>query len=72
MQHVAKAEQLLTIREAALRWRVKDRTVRRWLRLRKVTFVKIGSLVRIPEGEIDRVIYQGTRPRLKEGSWWPK
>ena len=66
MQHVAKADQLLTIPEASLRWRVKERTVRRWLRLRKVTFVKVGSLVRIPEGEIDRVIHEGTRPRLKK------
>jgi len=64
MQNEAKAEQLLTIPEAALRWRVKERTVRRWLRLRKVTFVKIGSLVRIPEREIDRVICEGTRSSL--------
>jgi excisionase family DNA binding protein len=35
---------------------------RRWLLERRITFTKIGRLVRIPATEIDRLIAEGMRP----------
>jgi len=57
---------LFLIGEAAEMWRMKPRTVRRWIFLRKVTYCKIGGRVRIPESEILRVVSEGTVPRLAE------
>jgi excisionase family DNA binding protein len=56
--------QLQTIDEVAKRLRLKAPTVRRWVFLRKLDYVKVGGLVRIPESEIERVIQEGTVHRL--------
>lgn len=58
---------LFLIAEAAELWRLKPRTVRRWVFLRKVTYCKVGGRVRIPESEIVRVVEEGTVHRLAEG-----
>jgi len=55
---------LRTIDEAAQRLRLKPKTVRRWVFLRKVSYVKVGASVRIPEAEIRRIIEEGTVLRL--------
>jgi excisionase family DNA binding protein len=55
---------LRTIDEAAQRLRLKPRTVRRWIFLRKLSYVKVGASVRIPEAEIRRIIKEGTVLRL--------
>lgn len=60
------AYQLRTIDEAAQRLRLKPRTVRRWVFLRKLDYVKVGGSVRIPESEIERVIEEGTVHRLPQ------
>jgi len=57
-------DQLQTIDEVAKRLRLKTPTVRRWVFLRKLDYVKVGGLVRIPESEIERVIQEGTVHRL--------
>jgi excisionase family DNA binding protein len=57
-------DQILTINEVAGRLRLKPRTVRRWVFLRKIEYVKVGGTVRIPESEIKRIIDQGTVQRL--------
>jgi len=57
---------LFTIDEAAQQWRLKPRTVRRWIFLRKVDYVKVGGRVRISEAEILRVIEEGTVRRFRE------
>ena len=62
------ADQLRTIDEAAQRLRLKPRTVRRWVFLRKLDYVKVGGSVRISESEIERVIAEGTVPRLSQDS----
>jgi excisionase family DNA binding protein len=36
--------------------------VRRWVFERRITFTKIGRLVRIPVSETDRLIAEGMRP----------
>lgn len=60
---------LLTIPESARRLGVKDRTVRRWVSIRKITYVKVGAAVRISESEINRFIREGTVHRNYSPSW---
>jgi len=57
-------DRLQTIDEAAERLRLKPRTVRRWVFLRKVNYIKVGASVRIPESEIQRIIDEGTVQRI--------
>lgn len=57
-------EQLLTIQEAAQRLNLRPKTLRRWIALRKIEFIKAGErAVRISSAEIDRVIDTGRVPR---------
>jgi excisionase family DNA binding protein len=58
-------QKLLTIAEAADRLRVRARTVRRWVSLRKIEYVKAGKSVRIAEEEIGRIVREGTVRREK-------
>ena len=58
-------EALRTVNHAAGRFDVKDRTVRAWMAARRITFVRLGRAVRIPESEIERLISEGTVPRRK-------
>lgn len=60
-------EPLFTIPEAAEAWRLKPRTVQKWVFLRRVTYCRVGGRVRIPESEILRVVAEGTVHRLAEG-----
>jgi excisionase family DNA binding protein len=57
-----ESTQLLTVSEFADRIRIKPSCVRRWILERKLTIVRVGRLVRIPVGEVDRIIAAGTRP----------
>lgn len=59
------ANQLRTVEEAARRLGLKPRTVRRWVFLRKIDYVKVGGAVRIAESELERVIEQGTVQRIR-------
>lgn len=52
---------LLTIQETATALRVKPSCIRRWIRESKITFVRVGRLVRIPSAEVERIISAGTR-----------
>ena len=63
--------QLLEIPKAAERLGLKARTIRRWVFLRKITYVKVGGAVRIPESEVARVIKEGTVLRLARRDWLP-
>jgi excisionase family DNA binding protein len=53
---------LLSISQFSEALGVKAATTRRWLLLRKISFVKVGRLVRIPESELDRIMSEGFRP----------
>jgi excisionase family DNA binding protein len=55
--------QLLNVHEVATRLGLKDKTIRQWIALRKIEFVKAGAAVRVRQSEIDRIIRSGTRPR---------
>jgi len=55
---------LLTPMQAANRLNVRVRTIRRWLSLRRIEYVKAGASVRIPEREIKRIVEEGTVRRI--------
>jgi excisionase family DNA binding protein len=61
-------ERLLSVPEFSDLLRVTPACTRRWLLERKISHVKIGRLVRITEGEVDRLMAQGSRPaRMASG-----
>lgn len=61
-----RTETLLAVPEAARRLAITEKTIRKWIMLRKITFVKLGVEVRIPQSEIDRVIEEGKRHRFTD------
>jgi excisionase family DNA binding protein len=60
-------DRLLTVREAAARWGTSVHFPRRLIRERRITFVRIGRHVRIPESEVDALIERGTVEPLRRG-----
>ncbi len=52
---------MLTVREFAEKLRVKEETVRRWLRAGKIRGVHLGDRAgwRIPASEVDRILRAG-------------
>jgi excisionase family DNA binding protein len=55
---------LLRVGEFAASLRITPACVRRWIREKKVTVVKLGRLVRIPSTEVGRIVTAGTRPAV--------
>lgn len=55
-------EKLLSVPEFAEALGVTVACCRRWLLESRITFTKIGRLVRIPASEVDRMISEGLRP----------
>ena len=53
---------LLTVKEFAQELGLTVSCVRRWTAERRITTVKISRLIRIPAGEVSRLIDLGTRP----------
>jgi excisionase family DNA binding protein len=51
---------LLTVAETAERLGVKIPTIRLWLTLRKLEYVKLSRAVRVPESEVERLIRDNT------------
>jgi len=58
---------LLSIPEFASALRVTPACARRWQALRKISYTKVGRLVRIPSTEVDRIIKQGMVPAKQAG-----
>lgn len=54
---------LLTVNDVARRLRCHPHTVRRWIWSGKRRSVKVGSLVRVPQEEIDRFLNGGRERR---------
>jgi excisionase family DNA binding protein len=52
---------LMSIPQFAELLGVTNSCVRRWVLERRVGFVKVGRLVRIPMTEFDRIVAEGTR-----------
>jgi excisionase family DNA binding protein len=55
-------KQMLTVTEVAAALGIKEATVRAWVSKRKITYVKLGRLVRIPAKEIKILIERATIP----------
>jgi len=53
---------LLSVPEFASALHITVACARRWILERKITTVKLGRLIRIPMGEVGRLIEDGTRP----------
>jgi excisionase family DNA binding protein len=57
---MSSKEKLLTVGQAAERWGTSVHFPRRLIRERRITFVRIGRHVRIPEREVEALIAEGT------------
>ena len=57
----------LSVPEFATSLRVTQSGVRRWILERRIAYIKIGRLVRIPVSELERVLTEGHRPRRERG-----
>jgi excisionase family DNA binding protein len=56
-------EELLTLKEFAEVFELTVSCVRRWIREGRIASVKVGRrLVRIPDGEVERLLIEGLRP----------
>ena len=59
---ISDEKQMLTVSEVAAALGIKEATVRAWVSKRKITYVKLGRLVRIPAKEIKGLIDNATIP----------
>ena len=57
---------LLKVTEFAATLNITAACVRRWLLERKITSIKVGRLIRIPESEAQRIVEAGMRPARRE------
>ena len=57
---VSDEKQLLTVAEASEALGIKEATVRAWISKRRITYVKLGRLVRIPAKDIKMLIERAT------------
>ena len=51
---------LLTVKQVASRLGLRERTVRRWILLGKITYVKLGHWVRIPQRSMRDLVRRQT------------
>lgn len=42
---------------------VRNISIYRWIKQGKVKAIKVGSLVKIPQSEVDRIMVEGTLPK---------
>jgi len=60
-----KRGQLYDVVEASRQLGLKPRTIRRWVFLNKISYVKVGGAVRITDAEIERIVREGTVARAQ-------
>lgn len=56
------AQRLLTVKQAADEMGLSARTIWAWVYARKLSAVRLGRAVRIPQAAIDELIEAGTMP----------
>ncbi|GAC1467944.1 MAG: hypothetical protein PVSMB1_16860 [Gemmatimonadaceae bacterium] len=61
-----RCDSLLSVMEAATRLGLAPQTIRNWLSLRKLPWVKIGWLPRIPQSAVDHYIAANPIPAVDE------
>lgn len=60
-------QKLMTLNQVAANLNCTVSAVRRWRRENRIAVVRVGRLVRVAEGELDRIVREGLRPTSKEG-----
>ncbi len=60
-------KRLLRVPEAAARLAIRESTIRKWIILKKISVVRIGRTVTIPEESIEKMIRDGYSAALPEG-----
>ena len=60
---------LLTVPQAADRLNVGERFIRRLIEERRITFVKVGRHVRIPDNELESYVANATVPAMARHGW---
>lgn len=58
-------EKLYSVVEAADLLGFKIKTIQRWVHFRKIAYVRVGGVIRIPASELTRIVAEGTVPRLE-------
>lgn len=58
-------ERLYSLVEAADLLGFKAKTIQRWVDFRKISYVRVGGVIRIPASELVRIVAEGTVPRLE-------
>jgi excisionase family DNA binding protein len=53
---------LLSVPQFANALGVTPACIRRWILERKITTVKLGRLIRVPDSEVERLVNSGLRP----------
>jgi excisionase family DNA binding protein len=56
----------LTVREAAAALNISMHTVRSWIAMRRIGYVRLGRAIRIPVTECERIIDEGTVPAAEK------
>ena len=56
---------LLTVKQVAARLGLKERTIRRWIMARKITYVKLGHWVRIPQHAVRDMVKGRIVPKIE-------
>jgi excisionase family DNA binding protein len=59
---------LLTVYETARTLGVSTACIRKWISQRRITTVRLGRLVRIPDTEVTRLVSKGTVPAAQNSS----
>jgi excisionase family DNA binding protein len=57
---------LITVEACAEALGLKPATIRAWIARRRISIVRLGRAVRIPQTEVDRLINRGSIPALPE------
>jgi excisionase family DNA binding protein len=55
-------KRLLAIPEAAEALSLRPKTIRAWIAARRIGCVRLGSAIRVPVSEVERLINRGTIP----------
>ena len=58
---------LQSVSEVARQLGLKEGTIRRWILLRRIDYIKVGSAVRIHASEVERIIQEGRVRRIPVG-----
>ncbi len=58
-------ERLYSLVEAADLLGFKVKTIQRWVDFRKISYTRVGGVIRIPACELTRIVAEGTVPRLE-------